>query len=448
VLAALQEHPALQKIQFRPTYSSGCLLGLSGLEVLLRSQDSKVKELVLERVGNKTAGLLPAIREMGRNTTVTKLAIIDSMLSLENVQQFKSMLQRNTALEYLDLTSSNLGSAGLAEIIPVLYRNTSIKALDLSQNGLHGIESANVLRELIRRNKTFTSLCITHNSFGRNLAAVRSIAEGVRCNTTLQKLDLSFCRLGDQGISLLANALVIRNTSTLELILNVSEITSVGVRALVDDNMEAMKTLTKLCLGYNSIGNEGATILADALGRNALPSLKRLDLDYCPIDDDGFVALVSALEQNTSLQILNLQGLQYGERGCLALAESLPNIKGLQQINFTARAGFHSTALPLLLEAFRKNTSLVKVTIVGPDVTGDFLQEIQCLGHRNRFSPLLKASDPPDASPQLGIWSRALAKATTEPDVLFYVLCNKPNLVARSGGDSKKRKRDDDHHDE
>jgi hypothetical protein len=61
----------------------------------------------------------------------------------------------------------------------------------------------------------------------------------------------------------------------------------------------------------------------------------------------------------------------------------------------------------------------------------EFLQEIMFLGHRNRFSPLLKDS----------IWSRALAKVATEPDVLFHVLRNKHKLVG-SGGDSKKRKRE------
>jgi hypothetical protein len=55
--------------------------------------------------------------------------------------------------------------------------------------------------------------------------------------------------------------------------------------------------------------------------------------------------------------------------------------------------------------------------------------ELKFLGKRNRFTPLLKASDPEDASPQLGIWSRALAKVATEPDVLFHVLRNKPILV-------------------
>jgi Ran GTPase-activating protein (RanGAP) involved in mRNA processing and transport len=158
---------------------------------LLRNQDSKVKELVLERVGTRTAGVHAAIRELGSNTTFTNLAIKYCGVSGENLQLLKSMLRRNAALESLDLKSSTLGSAGLAEITPVVYRNTSIKTLDISHNRLDDIESANIVRELIRRNKTIASLSIDHNIFGRNAAAVRSIAEGVRSNTTLQQLDLS-----------------------------------------------------------------------------------------------------------------------------------------------------------------------------------------------------------------------------------------------------------------
>jgi Ran GTPase-activating protein (RanGAP) involved in mRNA processing and transport len=137
--------------------------------------------------------------------------------------------------------------------------------------------------------------------------------------------------------------------------------TSVGIRALVDDNVEAMKTLTKLCLAYNPVGSEGATLLADALVRNAMPNLKELNLGWCRIGDDCIFAVVSALEQNTGLQILDLKHNRFGERGFMALVESLPNIKGLQQMTIATNAGFQSTQ-PLLLEGFRKNTSLVEVT--------------------------------------------------------------------------------------
>jgi Ran GTPase-activating protein (RanGAP) involved in mRNA processing and transport len=442
VLTALQDHPALQKIHFSAE-SSRYLPSLSGLEVLLRSPDSKVKELILEKVDTHTVVFHPVMQELGRNITVTKLTIRKCVLSRENVQQLKAALRQNTALQYLDLTWSALGSAGLAEIAPVLYRNTSIKALGLSYNVLSDIESANVLRELIRRNKTITSLCVAHNAFGGNVAAAWSILEGVRSNTSLQQLDFAGCGLDNRGVSILANALVTRNASMLELDLTCNAITSVGVRALVDDNVDAVKTLTKLCLRENPVGSEGAIILADALGRNAMPSLKRLDLSVCHIDDDGFVALVSALEQNTSLQIIDFNYNDIGERSVMALAEILPNIKGLQQISITTIAGFESTTLPFLLEGFRENTSLVEVGIRTIDgCEPGWSQELKCLGKRNRFTPLLKASDPP-TSPRLGIWSLALAKVATEPDVLFHVLRNKPKLVGSAGG-LQKRKRDDE----
>jgi Ran GTPase-activating protein (RanGAP) involved in mRNA processing and transport len=442
VLAALQGHPVLQKIRFRQTYFtdiSADTPSSSGLAVLLQSQDSKVKEFVFEKVHYSTVGFHRLMQEVGRNTTVTNLAIRNSRLSLENAHLLQAALRQNTALQSLDLASNALGSAGLAEIAPVLHRNTSIKSLDVSNNGLDDIESATVLRELLRRNKKITILCLADNPFGLNAAATRIIVEGVRSNTALQQLDLTNCKLDDRGMSFLANALAIRNASILDLNLHNNQITSVGVRALVDDNVEAVKTLTKLCLAFNYVKSEGANILADALRRNVMPDLTRLDLMYCGIGDDGFVALVSALEKNTTLQIINLKQNQIGDRGLMALAESLPNIKGLQQITIGANASFQST-LSLLMEGFRKNTSLVEVNDDRYQL-GEWSQELKFLGQRNRFAPLLKASDRPGASPRIGVWSHALANAATEPDVIFHVLRSKPKLVGSAGG-LKKRKRD------
>jgi Ran GTPase-activating protein (RanGAP) involved in mRNA processing and transport len=327
------------------------------------------------------------MKELGRNTIVTSLTICHSASSLENAQQLKAMLRRNTTLECLILRDHRQQSAALAEIASALYRNTSIKVLDISDIGLTDTESANVLRDLMRHNKTITSLILDMNAFGSNVTAVRSMADGVRSNTILQYVALESCGMDDQGISALAGCLGFRGSSLLELGLCGNKITSVGVPALV-----AMNTVTKLNLSRNPIGSEGTTILADALGHNAMPSLKRLILDGCGIDDEGFVALVSSLERNESLRLLSLEENDIGEGGFLALAESLPNIKGLQRIDFTANASFQSI-LPMLLEGFRKNMSLFEVNIAGCK-PGAWLQEMKSLGQRNSLTPLLQASDP------------------------------------------------------
>jgi hypothetical protein len=107
VLPALHRHPALKKIHLSAAFLSVAALdyipSLSGLEVLFRSQDSKVEELVLEQVDTRTVGLYPVIRELGRNTTVTNLAIRNSVLSRETLQQLKAVLRQNTTLQHLIL---------------------------------------------------------------------------------------------------------------------------------------------------------------------------------------------------------------------------------------------------------------------------------------------------------------------------------------------------------
>jgi hypothetical protein len=51
-----------------------------------------------------------------------------------------------------------------------------------------------------------------------------------------------------------------------------------------------------LDLRYNTIGSEGVSLLARSLRNNALPNLTRFSLLECGIGDDGFIALVAALE--------------------------------------------------------------------------------------------------------------------------------------------------------
>jgi Ran GTPase-activating protein (RanGAP) involved in mRNA processing and transport len=122
-------------------------------------------------------------QQLRLSTTVTPLVLCYGVLSHENVQQLKAVLLQNMVLESLDLESGRLGSASFAEIAPLLHSNTSIKSLVLPYNGLHEVESsANVLRDLIHRNKTITSLCIGGNAFGRNAAAVESIAFPRECS--------------------------------------------------------------------------------------------------------------------------------------------------------------------------------------------------------------------------------------------------------------------------
>jgi Ran GTPase-activating protein (RanGAP) involved in mRNA processing and transport len=98
-----------------------------------------------------------------------------------------------------------------------------------------------------------------------------------------------------------------RNTALQKLTLGDDYIRAMVVSVLLEMMEQNSNRIRDLDLQYNSIGNEGAVLLARSLGNNALANLTRLSLFNCGIGDDGFIALVSALEQNTSLLQLDLR---------------------------------------------------------------------------------------------------------------------------------------------
>jgi hypothetical protein len=336
----------------------------------------------------------------------------------------------------------------LSELASALYRNTSIKVLDMSTNNLIDMEAARLIRDILRRNKTMTALDLSFNLFGRTTGAVECIADGLGSNSTLLKIDLKSCALGDDGVSILAQTIGSRNTTLQKLNLGWNSITSTGVGMLLDTMEQSSHHITDLDLRNNPLGNEGASLLARCLENNALPNLARLSLSHCRIEDDGFVTLMSALEQNTSLLHLDLRSYQhFSERVFLALAESLPETKVLQRVDLDWSVGL-ALAMPLLLAGLRKNTSLFRFHVADcapfsvpptPEDTarcvGGWMQEMEQLGYRNRFRPLIRA--PKERLPPRGVWAHAFTRVATLPDVIFEVLRSKPSLVPSEDTEGK-----------
>ena len=71
-------------------------------------------------------------------------------------------------------------------------------------------------------------------------------------------------------------------------------------------------------------GHAGASALAAALDRGALPRLKELVLRYAAIGDAGLVALAPALRRRPALETLELAGNPFGDEGLAALVAPPP----------------------------------------------------------------------------------------------------------------------------
>jgi Ran GTPase-activating protein (RanGAP) involved in mRNA processing and transport len=341
-------------------------MDLTGLETVLLSDTSKITELDIHwlDIGLPVMGLTNILQALARRPTLTKLGLRRCRLSHDNARLLRIALCNIPSLQSLVLTGSSLGSAELAEIAPALYHNTSIEVLDMSNNGLNDMEFTEIVRTILCHNKTVIALDLSGNRFGETTGAVECIADGLGSNSTLLKIDLANCALGDDDVSMLAQTLGSRNTTLQELSLDDNYITSTGVRVFLETMEQSSHHITDLDLQLNrTIRNEGASLLARSLGNNALPNLTCLSLYSCGIGDDGFIALMSALEQNTSLLHLDLRhNSGISERAFLTLAESLSEIKVLQRVDLRWCTGLAS-AMRLLLVGLRKNTSLFRIQV-------------------------------------------------------------------------------------
>ena len=185
---------------------------------------------------------------------------------------------KTCTLEHIELTSCAIGPVGAKHLAHALCVNTSVKTLKLSDNPL-GNEGAKALSEMSGRNGAESS-----GTF----------------NTTLEHIDLRWCRMGPVGAQHLAHALCVSTS---------------------------VKTLK---FSHNPLGDEGAKALAEMLGGNGAESsgtvnttLEHVDISWCHIGPEGAQHLAQALCINTSVKTLDLSSNPLNDAGAKAIAEML-----------------------------------------------------------------------------------------------------------------------------
>jgi hypothetical protein len=118
-----------------------------------------------------------------------------------------------------------------------------------------------------------------------------AIAEALKLNTILQRLDIKNNQVGDSGAAAIAEALKLN------------------------------ATLQHFSLYSNRIGDSGATAIAEALKLNT--SLQQLYLYSNRIGDSGATAIVEALKLNSSMRVLFLGNNTFGYTGIAKALEFL-----------------------------------------------------------------------------------------------------------------------------
>lgn len=271
--------------------------------------------LVDEKVlGKLEQALLFAIGNIGLQRGEDALCLLKTLTKKANVA-CNSILESSYLCFALKCISecSTINSRLRAQMLDLIGTGLELQWLIISHNC--DVQS---LAEALKANATVTKLEVPSHAFGDFCATCLA---GTLCvNKTLSDVNLSNNIITARGAKHLVNALVV-NTALQGLNVSFNFLHDDGARIFAEF-LKGGKALLALNLSTNCIGNPGATSIAESLQMNT--TLKFLDLSGNPdISNPGAVSLSEVLKVNRTLTCLNLSGIGIGDKAIRSLSESL-----------------------------------------------------------------------------------------------------------------------------
>ena len=142
------------------------------------------------------------------------------------------------------------------------------------------------------------------------------------------------------------------------------------------------KSLTKLNIWGNGIGDQGAKAIADVLETNT--TLTKLDLWGNGIGDEGAQAIADVLEINTTLTKLDLTDIQIGAEGAQAIVGVLKTNTTLNELHLGDN-NIGDEGAKKLADVLETNTTLTELHLWGSKVSGEaILERIKTSIERNK----------------------------------------------------------------
>ena len=178
------------------------------------------------------------------------------------------------------------------------------------------------------------------------------------------KIVLMHCNIGDEGVKLLVRGAVEEEThctggiSEIDLMRN--DITSEGVKHLLDFPKQLINKLETLNLSANKLDSESCATLANLIPH--MPHLKELNLSNNPnIGQGGAVPLMTSLTAHNSPDKLVLEMTGIGVEDCRALSELLSSSSTSLKQLYIGHNDLPPEAVELIISGLEHNASLERL---------------------------------------------------------------------------------------
>jgi len=250
-------------------------------------------------------------------------------LGEESCRLLCQAIKFNRALKVLDLSHNELGRKGAEHLAELLESNEGLDDLDITRTGISMPGIASICAAM-RRNCTLQTLRMSDTVPFRTVESELGSHLGrmLQFNSTLKSLDISKIQLRDEGLRVVSSQLLKYNRSLTSLTVSGNSISMEGASALAE-LLSHGNVLAHLNISANNLRDEGAAHLANALQYNS--GLESLDVSNCAINDEGLASLADSLSR-TSMYRFHAWGNYFGESATTkftSLVERHPYLKDL-----------------------------------------------------------------------------------------------------------------------
>ena len=173
-------------------------------------------------------------------------------------------------------------------------------------------------------------------------------------------LGLDYNKLRDAGVAKLHNAVIRNNIQQLDLVENGLTMQASKSIALM------MKSLKRLDISFNNIGDDGAKMISQGILQTS--TLSSLNLNHCNIGAVGTGEIAHSLTINSSLEILWMNDNAIGHYGATGIAAALCVNKTLKELSLTGDSTIDYGAASEILAGASRNNSLTFVHITNSSI--------------------------------------------------------------------------------
>mmetsp|Transcript_38631 Transcript_38631/g.71398 ORF Transcript_38631/g.71398 Transcript_38631/m.71398 type:complete len:1275 (-) Transcript_38631:396-4220(-) len=234
-----------------------------------------------------------------------------------------------------------------------------------------------LVSRMLRKDKSLTMVMLRKHEISPNKA--KSFACALRCNVTIQCIDLWGNKVGDKGVLAMMPALC-RNKTVRVLSLGQNGICKTGALAIA--KILPTTCIISLDLENNELGADGAKALSGGIRSSV--TLKTLRLGGNRIEDKGAEAIAESIHLNQYIRALYLGRNEMSSKGAASFARALQKNKVLTILDLSENC-IRAEGVKKLANSLCKNMSLSTLGLCGNDIGDEGAFTIDEMLRKNIF---------------------------------------------------------------